>query len=125
MSMIRPRTCLALLLGAMLAAGAGAQTARSDSDAPPHDPTQVLSDAQPLPAEDRDSTGALMDASRMGAHRDAASTQSPGNAVKPVEDRNVSRIVDRTRSWDDVREADSAQQPAGEASGAPPEPAQR
>ena len=122
MTMIRPRPCLTLLLGLMLAAGAGAQSARSESDAPLQDPTQVLSDVRPLPAEDRDSAGALMDASRMGAHRDAGSAQSPANAVKPVEGRDVSRIVDRSRSWDDVREAGSAQVPAGEASGAPAAP---
>jgi len=124
MSMIRPPPSAALLLGAMLAAGAGAQTARSDSDAPPQDPRQVLSDVQPLPAEDRDSTGALMDASRMGAHRDTSSAQQPGNPVKPLEGGDISRIVDRTRSWDDVRDAESTQVPPGEASGAPPAPVQ-
>jgi hypothetical protein len=122
MTMIRPRPCLTLLLGALLAAGAGAQGARPESDAPPQDPTQVLSDVRPLPAEDRDSAGAVLDASRMGAQRDAASAPSTGNAVKPVENREISRIVDRTRSWDDVRDAASTQVPAGEASGAPAAP---
>ena len=125
MTTIRPHPLPTLLLGAMLAGSAGAQTARSDSEAPPQDPNQVLSDVEPLPAEDRDSTGALMDASRMRAHRDTSSSQPPGNAVKPVEDGNISRIVDRTRSWDDVRDAESTQVPRGEASGAPPKPVQR
>jgi hypothetical protein len=65
-----------------------------------------------------------MDASRMGAHRDTSSMQRPGNALKPLEDGAVSRIVDRTRSWDDVRDAESSQVPRGEASGAPPAPVQ-
>ena len=114
----------AVLMGATLAAGAWAQVARPDGDLPPQDPTQILSDVQPLPAEDRDSTGVLMDASRMGAHQDTSAAQPPGNAVKPVVGNDISRLVDRTRSWDDVRDADSAQ-PTGEASGAPPDPARR
>lgn len=102
---------------------AGAQTVRAIAEAGPQDPMQVLSDVEPLPAEDRDSTGVLLDASRMRAHQDTAAKQLPDNAVKPIVDRDISRLVDRTRSWDDVRDAQSTQEPAGEASGAPPEPA--
>jgi hypothetical protein len=125
MSVIRrQRRWPAALLGAMLAATAWAQGGRPEGDPPPHDPTQVLSDVQPLPAEDRDSTGVLMDPSRMDAHHDTSAAQPAGNAVKPVVANDISRLADRTRSWDDVRQADPAQ-PAGEASGAAPEPAQR
>jgi hypothetical protein len=125
MSKFRIRRWPALLLGGVLAAVAQAQTARSDAEAGPHDPTQVLSDVEPLPAQDRDSTGVLLDASRMRAHQDTTARQLPDNAVKPIADRDISRLVDRTRSWDDVRDAQSTDVPAGEASGAPPEPAQR
>jgi hypothetical protein len=125
MSVFRQRRWPALLLGGMLAASAWAQSAGSDADVPrPQDPTQVLSDVQPLPAEDRDSTGALMDASRMRAHQDATPGQPATDAVKPIAGRDISRLVDRTRSWDDVRDAESTQVPRGEASGAPADPAQ-
>src|SRR4051794_13290106 len=124
MSKFRIRPSSALLLGGVLAMGAGAQTARSDADAAPHDPTQVLSDVEPLPAQDRDSTGVLLDPSRMRAHQDTTARQLPDNAVKPIVDDDISRLVDRTRSWDDVRDAQSTPVPAGEASGAPPEPSQ-
>jgi hypothetical protein len=120
----RQRRWPAVLLGGMLAASAWGQVARAVGDPPLQDPTQILSDVQPLPAEDRDSTGALMDASRMGVHQDTSAAQPAGNAVKPVVGNDISRLADRTRTWDDVRDADSAQ-PTGEASGAPPEPAQR
>jgi hypothetical protein len=123
MPLLRHRRWPMLLLAGLSAATAWAQTARSDTDAAPRDPTQILSDVQPLPAQDRDSTGVLMDASRMGVHQDTAATQPPDNAVKPVIGRNVSRLVDGTRNWDDVRDAESTQVPAGEASGAPPDPA--
>ena len=116
----RHSTWPALLLGGACAATAWAQTARSDADTPPQDPMQVLSDVRPLPAEDRDSTGVLMDASRMKAHEATSAGQRPDNAIHPVVGPDVSRLVEQTR-WEDGRETAPGQVPRGEASGAPAE----
>jgi len=112
-----------LLLGGGLAAGVGAQTAApSDAEARPPVPGQVLSDVQPLPAEDRDSTGALvLDQSRVRAQQQKAAPPAP-NGIKPIVGRDISRLVDRTHDWDDVRDAQSTGNPPGEASGAPADP---
>lgn len=104
-----------LLAGA--AATAGAQTTSpTDPEAPPHaQPGRVLSDVQPLPAEERESEGAVVvEGAPVRAQRDA-----PARTVAPPVGRNAARVVERTRSWDDVREAGSGQVPPGEASGAP------
>lgn len=104
-----------LLAGA--AATAGAQTTSPpDPDAPPRvQPGRVLSDVQPLPAEERESHGAVvMEGAPVRAQQDV-----PARAEPPPLGRNAARLVERTRSWDDVREAESAQVPRGEASGAP------
>jgi hypothetical protein len=122
MSTFREHRWPALLLGGLWAATGWAQANRAEGEPPPQDPTQILSDVQPLPAEDRDSTGVLMDPSRMGAHDDTLATRPSGNAVKPIVGPDISRLMDSTRSWDDVRDAESVQVPRGEASGAPPEP---
>ena len=60
MNPIRARLAAALLVGGALPVTALSQRLPADSDAPPAAPGQVLSDAHPLPAEDRDSTGALV-----------------------------------------------------------------
>lgn len=60
MNMLRARLAAALLVGGSLPAAAFAQRIPADSSAPTAAPGQVLSDAQPLPAEDRDSTGAIV-----------------------------------------------------------------
>lgn len=111
-----------LLMAAAMATGAGAQTTEpSDPEAPARvQPGRVLSDVQPLPAEERDSDGAvLLQQSPVRAQKGVAAT--PGQRAPATVGRNAARVVDRTRSWDDVREAGSTQVPAGEASGAPPE----
>lgn len=104
-----------LLAGA--AAAAGAQTTSPDDpDASPRaQPGRVLSDVQPLPAEERESEGAvLLHGAPVRAQQDA-----PPRAAPAPLGRNAARLVERTRSWDDVREAESLQVPRGEASGAP------
>ncbi|WP_427914170.1 hypothetical protein ACPWT1_04260 [Ramlibacter sp. MMS24-I3-19] len=110
-----------LLLAVAAATGAGAQTtAPADPDAPPQaQPGRVLSDVQPLPAEDRDSDGAvLLQQSPVRAQK-GSPLRSDQRTPTPV-GRNAARVVERARSWDDVREPGSTLVPAGEASGAPP-----
>ncbi|MGZ5179409.1 MAG: hypothetical protein ACXWC6_17670 [Ramlibacter sp.] len=113
-----------LLLGGALATGVGAQTAApGESEARPPVPGQVLSDVQPLPAEDRDSTGALvLDQSRVRAQQQDSPPPPTRSGIKPIVGRDISRLVERTRDWDDVRDAQSADNPPGEASGAPADP---
>lgn len=111
-----------LLLAGAVASGAGAQTtAPADPDAPARaQPGRVLSDAQPLPAEDRESHGAVvLEQSPVRAQKDSAARPEQRGAPAPV-GRRAARVVDRARNWDDVREAGAAQVPPGEASGAPP-----
>ena len=98
--------------------GAAAQVL-PDSEPPPPVPGEVLSDAQPLPAEHRDSQGAVvLDGSPVRAQQG----QPRAQAVEPSRiGRNASLLVERTRSWNDVLEADAQDDvPAGEASGAGP-----
>jgi hypothetical protein len=114
------KRCQAALLLAVVGA-AGAQTAPTeDSDGPPRAvPGRVLSDVQASPAEERDSAGAvLLDDSRVRAQKDAQPAAAPGGVQPPI-GRNAARVVERTRSWADVRDAEPGQVPAGEASGAP------
>jgi hypothetical protein len=101
------------------AAGAAAQ-ALPESDELPSVPGQVLSDAEPLPAEHRDSQGAVViDGAPVRAQQDRPRS-------RPIDPsrigRHASSLVERTRGWDDVLEADAQQDvPSGEASGAGPD----
>ena len=111
------------LLAVAAALGAGAQTtAPSDPDAPLRaEPGRVLSDVQPLPAEDRESHGAvLLEQSPVRAQKDA--TRADQRAAPAAVGRNAARVVEESRNWKNVREAGAAQVPPGEASGSPPEP---
>lgn len=111
-----------LLMAGAMAAGAGAQTTEpADPDAPARaQPGRVLSDVQPLPAEERESDGAvLLQQSPVRAQKGTAASPERHGTPAAV-GRNAARVVDRARSWDDVREAGSGQVPAGEASGGPP-----
>lgn len=107
----------AVWLLACAAATAGAQTTSpTDPAAPPRaEPGRVLSDVQPLPAEDRESHGAVV----LEGAPVRAQQAVPARAEPAPLGRNAARVVERARSWDDVREAESAQVPRGEASGAP------
>jgi len=103
-----PRTWAALCLGAALAAPLAAQDRPEDAEQPQAPPGQVLSDAQPLPAEYRDSQGAVVlknapVRAQQQQLRDAAERTGIPSAVG----RGVSRLIERARSWDDVREADA------------------
>jgi hypothetical protein len=107
----RPLAVLALVAGlAGTAGGAMAQSLPADADAPPAAPGQVMSDAQPLPAEVRDSHGAIvLEQSKVRAQQQRTDFTAAGErtGVTSTIGRNVSRIVERARSWNDVREADA------------------
>jgi hypothetical protein len=93
---------------------ATAQTLPSDAEAPQEVPGLVLSDAQPLPAEDRESAGAVvLHESRVRAHRSAFSASSERTGIPSAIGRNVSRVLDRARNGPDaVREADATRYPS-------------
>ena len=108
---VRPaRPWAVLLLGATLCVGAVAQKAPDDPNQPLPVPGQVLSDVQPLPAEDRESQGAvLLHDSKVRAQRklDAFTAAGERTGVPSVIGRNVSRVLDRAREGDS-REAEVA-----------------
>ena len=111
---------LAVIAAACACAFGAASQVLPDADPPPPVPGQVLSDAEPLPAEHRDSQGAVvLDSSPVRAQQG----QPRARAIEPSRiGRNASMLVERTRSWDDVLEADAQDDlPAGEASGAGPD----
>jgi hypothetical protein len=81
----------AALVGALLAVGAVAQSDEDREGPPPSPPGTVLSDAEPLPAEDRDSSGAILlrhspvRAQRAGAVDEAgAGVRAIGHGVTQV-----------------------------------------
>ncbi len=95
---------IAIVAGLALAAGAQVR-APNDSDAPPDPPGKVVSDAHPLPAEDRDSHGAIvLQESKVRAQAQAAGERT---GLTGVVGGRVSRLVERARTWDDVREAEA------------------
>jgi hypothetical protein len=97
-------TALALVVGGALAAVAQVRVP-ADSDAPPDPPGKVVSDAQPLPAEDRDSHGAIVLKDQPVKAQAAAAGESTG--VTGVVGGRVSRLLERAKNWDDVREAEA------------------
>ncbi|TFZ06754.1 hypothetical protein EZ313_09070 [Ramlibacter henchirensis] len=106
------RSWAVLLLAGAMAASANAQ-AVPDNAPPEPEPGRVLSDAQPLPAEERDSSGAvLLENSRVRAQRgNAFDASAERTGITSTIGRNVSRVIERARSWNDVREADASQLP--------------
>ena len=102
-----------LLAGALgaLAAGVSAQSV-PDNDPSPAVPGLVMSDVQPLPAEDRQSMGAVvLDQSRVRAQqpvRNAFDASAQRTGIPSAIGRNVSRVVDQARSWNELREADAS-----------------
>ena len=115
-----PLRLAALAVAWACAWGAAAQGVTEAEQAPPSVPGQVLSDAEPLPAEHRDSQGAVV---LDGAPVRAQQGQPRAQPVEPSRiGRNASMLVERTRSWNDVLEADAQDDlPSGEASGAGPD----
>jgi hypothetical protein len=82
----------AALVGALLAVGAVAQSAENRDGPTPSAPGTVLSDAQPLPAEDRDSPGAIvLQQSPVRAQRAGAAAEV-GAGVRAV-GRNVTQVL--------------------------------
>jgi hypothetical protein len=98
-------TAIALAAGAAVAAVA--QVRLPDAAAAPDHPGKVVSDARPLPAEDRDSHGAitLHDQPVRAQSRAAAAGERTG--VTGVVGGRIQQIVERSRSWDALREADA------------------
>ena len=109
---VPPARSWAVLLFAGAMAGAFAQSVR-DNETPQPVPGQTMSDAQPLPAEDRESTGAVvLDQSRVRAQQRAGFKASADRTGIPSAiGHNVTRVMERARSWNDVREAEALQAP--------------
>jgi hypothetical protein len=85
------RGCAALV-GALLAVAAVAQSAEDRDGSTPSVPGTVLSDAQPLPAEDRDSPGAIvLQQSPVRAQR-AGAADEVGAGVRAV-GRSVTQVL--------------------------------
>lgn len=103
------RGCAALALLAGLAGGAHAQAADEENAPPLPVPGQVLSDAEPLPAEHRDSSGAVvLHDSRVRAQRgNAFQAAGQRTGVTSAIGHNVTRVLERARTWDQVREAEA------------------
>lgn len=102
------RPWMTALLACVMAAGAWAQ-AVPENEPPQPVPGLVLSDVQPLPAEDRESMGAVvLDDSRVRAQRAAAfQSSAERTGIPSVIGRHVTRLMETVRSWNDVREADA------------------
>lgn len=98
---------------AMAAQGQSSQPAEIENAPPQPVPGQVLSDIEPLPAEDRESSGAvLLHDSRVRAQRDFQAAERRTGISSAIR-HNVSRVLEEARSWGDLREAEAgdAQEP--------------
>lgn len=101
----------AALISALLAAGALAQSAEDREGPPPSPPGTVLSDAEPLPAEDRDSHGAIvLRQSPVRAQR-AGALEEAGAGVRAI-GRNVTQVLGGAPSAPPVADAQPELQPA-------------
>jgi hypothetical protein len=116
MQVLTTRSWAVLVLGGALAgAGLAQQRGGADSEKQPQPvPGQVLSDAEMLPAESRDSAGAVLlhqspvRAQQRNAFTDSAAHTGVGTTIG----RNVQQIVDRARDWNDLREMGAGTAPA-------------
>ncbi|CAA9428591.1 MAG: hypothetical protein AVDCRST_MAG51-2494 [uncultured Ramlibacter sp.] len=104
------RPWAAFLIGAGLAGAVAAQRVPVDSDSPPPVPGQVLSDVQPLPAEDRESQGAVvLHQSRVRAQQgNAFSAAGERTGISSI-GRNVTRILSGQRTEADMADAREAE----------------
>lgn len=108
------RRWVALCLGAALAWPALAQQQRlDDAEQPAPPPGQVLSDAEPLPAEHRESVGGalILQQSPVRAQQQQLRESGERTGIPSAIGRNVSRILDRARDGDPMREAEAPQLP--------------
>jgi hypothetical protein len=77
-------------------------------------PGQVLSDVQPLPAEDRDSEGALvLPESRVRAQREPGAI-ADSTSVPSAIGRRVSRVLERSPDWEEPPEVQPVPIPPAE-----------
>ncbi|HYD76178.1 hypothetical protein [Ramlibacter sp.] len=109
-----------LAAAALVAQGQSAQPQEIEN-APPHPvPGLVLSDVEPLPAEDRESTGAIvLHESRVRAQRDAFEAAERRTGVTSAIRHNVARVLEEARGWDNLHEAGAGPAPV-EGPPAPP-----
>jgi hypothetical protein len=92
--MTRPilRRVGAMLVGALLATGALAQADEEREGPLPSPPGTVLSDAEPLPAEDRDSPGAIVNRDAPVRAQRAGPAQDDSGSVRAI-GRNITQIL--------------------------------
>jgi len=107
------RSWAALCLGAALALPSVAQQRPGDAEQPFTPPGQVLSDAQPLPAEHRDSVGGalILEQSPVRAQQQQFRAAGERTGIPSAVGRSVTRLLERSRSWGDVQEADASAVP--------------
>ena len=88
------------------AQGPSAQPAEIENAPPQPVPGQVLSDVAPLPAEDRESSGAVvLHESRVRAQRAAFRAAGHRTGITSAIGHNVTRVLEQARGWGEVREA--------------------
>ena len=108
-----------LAAAAFVAQGQSVQPAEAESAPPQPVPGQVLSDIEPLPAEHRESAGAVvLHDSRVRAQR-AFQAADRHTGITSAIRHNVSRVLEEARGWGDLHEAG-----AGPAEMPPAPPAQ-
>ena len=103
------RAWATLCIGAALSLPVMAQERPNDPEQPDAAPGQVLSDVQPLPAEHRESIGGalILEQSPVRAQRQQFKAAGERTGIPSAIGRSVSRVIERARSWEDVREAEA------------------
>ena len=100
----------AALLSAVLAASAWAQSAEDREGPPPSPPGTVLSDAEPLPAEERESQGAIVLRNSPVRAQRATPVDEAGAGVRAI-GRNVTQILGGPPSAPPVADAQPEDKP--------------
>lgn len=103
------RAWATLCVGAALSLPVMAQERPNDPEQPDSPPGQVLSDVEPLPAEHRESIGGalILEQSPVRARQRQFKAAGERTGIPSAIGRSVSRVVDRARTWDEVREAET------------------